>query len=143
MKNCLKNALCHALIATAFIYGSSLNATEDRPQELNDEQYSACGALMCLVAWADECSDYLNPFFAIEAFMDFPPRYNPFETLDLREIFLSLCPGASNEDIRRYNTSRRGGFGSSGVFDTDGRELTYREVYILEREHDIIIIEEY
>lgn len=142
MKNCLKNALRHAIIATVFMYGNTLYAADDMIQELSNDEYSACGAVMCLAAWADECSDYLDPFFAIEVFTNFPPTYNPLETLDVREIFLSICQGASKELINSVNTSRRGGHQTSGVFDLDGNELSFREVYIIERENDITILTE-
>lgn len=151
MKKWLKNGLRHAIWIVA-LANAPITIADDDPADtlnnvnemidsmsFNNDELSACGAVMCLFAWADECNEYLNPFFAIEIFTATPPRFDPSETLDARKIFLRLCGGASNGLINDVNNSKRGGFQNTGVFDAEGNQLTYRDIYLLERLYDIDI----
>ena len=115
---------------------------KDLIKGMNAEE-RVCAAAMCLMGGSGvaECSEYVNPYYAIEIFTDF--LFDPLKTLKARGNWLSICSFIDRNTIDQVNTFRRGSLEFSGYYLHDGTKLTFRDLVLLELEYGIEFVDKF
>lgn len=136
-----------ALVASAFmpIAARAFDGDIEIKQRPMTGEEKVCACVLCLLGEIanggpiNDCKAHMIAFYSIEIITDLV--FNPKKTLQARRDYLSLCSFADKNQIAEANNSDRRSDTSSGYYLVDGTALTWYQLYELQLEYGIDIVD--